>query len=983
MSEDPELPIYALARSEVYAVGSTPPRGLTAGEAAARLAQVGPNAIQTIRGKPLWRKFLANFTHLMALLLWAGGAMAFVGKMPQLGWAVWSVIVINAIFSFWQEFKAERATEALKRLLPSYARVVRDGEEWRILAEELVPGDVILLSEGDHISADARLVEESELRVNLSTLNGESVPARRTAEASLREGLTVTERPNLVFAGTSVSAGTGRAIVFATGMATEFGKIARLTQGVEEGLSPLQKEVNRLTKVVTVLAVGIGLLLFLLSVLVVHRPVHVGFVFAVGMVVAFVPEGLLPTVTLALAMGVQRMAKRNALIKRLSSAETLGSCTVICTDKTGTLTQNEMTVREAWVAGHSLTVTGVGYEPRGEFRPLLPGGLLPSGDLHELLLGAALCNNAKLVPPQGEKGWTILGDPTEAALLVAAAKGGVSSAEAAESHPRLRELPFDSSRKRMSTVHPCGSDETAFVKGAPREVLDLCSSIQVDGAVLPLTDAWREKILVANDGYARGALRVLAVARRTLPERQNGYTIDWVERDLTFLGLLAMQDPPRPEVAEAVEKCHRAGIRIIMITGDYGLTAESIARRVGIVREGARLVTGAELDAMSDGDLAEALQGEVIFARVAPEHKLRVVSALKNRGDIVAVTGDGVNDAPALKKADIGVAMGITGTDVAKEAASMILLDDNFASIVNAIEEGRAVYSNIRKFTTYIFTSNTPEAWPFIFQIVFNIPLALTVMQVLAIDLGTDLVPALALGTEKPEPGLMDRPPRSPKDRIVDGRLIVRSLLWLGTLQTALCFLGFFFLWRQMGYTGLLHLPRPDLLPYAERLLSRDGLVYVLATTMFHAGVITTQIGNAYACRTERTSVFRIGFLSNRFLLFGFLVELSIIGILIYLPPFQTIFEHGPLPLRFWPFLLLYAPVMFLAEEGRKALVRRFEAKRLTRRAKISAPPTREGDRGSGNVLRREESVQSRPEAGGHRVRFLRDARPSLRAKRE
>jgi len=924
-----ELPIYAVHIEEVYRVVGTSAGGLASAEAEARLKKFGPNAIQTIKGTPLWKKFLANFTHLMALLLWAGGAMAFIGQMPQLGWAIWAVIVINAVFSFWQEFKAERATEALKKVLPAFARVVRDGQEQKILAEELVPGDVILLSEGDRISADARLVEESELRVNLSTLNGESVPARRTAEASVREGLTIVEWPNLVFAGTSVTAGTGKAVAFATGMNTQFGKIARLTQSVGEELSPLQKQVNQLTRVVTVLAMVFGILFFILSVVVVGRPLNVGFVFAVGMVVAFVPEGLLPTVTLALAMGVQRMAKRNALIKKLSSVETLGSCTMICTDKTGTLTQNEMTVREAWVAGCRLTVTGVGYEPVGEFR----GAALPVDDLHEALVGAALCNNAKLVPPQGGKGWTILGDPTEAALLVAAAKGGVPYDLTVKRLPRLRELPFESARKRMSTIHQVSNQEMAFIKGAPKEVLELCATILMNGQVQPLTDAWREQIMASNDDFARGALRVLAIARRVLPERPNGYTVDWVERDLTFLGLLAMQDPPRPQVAEAVDKCHRAGIRIIMITGDYGLTAESIARRVGIVGKGARIVTGADLDTMTDEQLIEAIKSEVIFARVAPEHKLRVVTALKNQGEIVAVTGDGVNDAPALKKADIGVAMGITGTDVAKEAASMILLDDNFASIVNAIEEGRAVYANIKKFTTYIFTSNTPEAWPFILQIIFNIPLALTVMQVLAIDLGTDMVPALALGTEAPEPGVMDRPPRSSNDRIVDVRLIVRSLLWLGTLQTALCFVGFYFLWWTMGYRDLLHLPRPDLLPYAQRLLTRDGLVYVLATTMFHAGVITTQIGNAYACRTERTSVFKIGLFSNRFLLVGILVELTLISTLIYAQPFQTIFEHGPLPLPYWGFLFLYAPVMFLAEEARKAVMRKIEVRRCASQA--------------------------------------------------
>ncbi len=933
MSLDQSQRFYTLSIPDVYPAAGTSADGLTTAEAQARLAQHGPNAIQTIKGKPLWRKFLANFTHLMALLLWAGGAMAFIGKMPELGWAIWAVVVINAIFSFWQEFRAEKAGDALKKLLPQFARVLRDGQETRIQAEQLVPGDVIVLSEGDHISADARLVEENEMRVDLSTLNGESNPARRTAEASLRDGISVMERPNLVFAGTTVNAGTGKAVVFATGMGTEFGKIARLTQTVGEDLSPLQQEVNRVTKIVTAMAMGIGIALFFLSVFVIRRPMTEGFIFSVGMVVAFVPEGLLPTVTLSLAMGVQRMAKRNALIKKLSSVETLGSCTVICTDKTGTLTQNEMTVREAWVAGRRLTVTGVGYEPVGEFRPTVAGQEVSPEDLRELLLAAALCNNAKLVPPSEGHGWSILGDPTEAALVVAAAKGGVSLTDAVREAPRLRELPFDSVRKRMSTIHPRSGAETAFVKGAPKEVLGLCSSIVVDGRTEPLTDARRAEILAANDGYARGALRVLAIARRTLPARPNGYTVNWVEQDLTFLGLVAMQDPPRPEVAAAVDKCRRAGIRIIMITGDYGLTAESIARRVGIVGEGVRLVTGSELDEMTDAELVDTLKQPVIFARSAPEHKLRVVSALKDMGEIVAVTGDGVNDAPALKKAHIGVAMGISGTDVAKEAASMILLDDNFASIVNAIEEGRAVYSNIRKFTTYIFTSNTPEAWPFILQIVANIPLALVVMQVLAVDLGTDLVPALALGAEKPEPGLMDRPPRGPQDRIVDRKLILRAFLWLGSIQTLLCFAGFFYLWWTMGYHDLLHLPRPDLLPYADRLLTRDGVVYVMATSMFHAGVITTQIGNAYACRTERTSVFKSGFLSNRFLLFGFAFELVLIASMIYIPPLRALFEEGPLPLRYWGFLFLYPPVMFLAEEGRKALVRRVERKRSAARA--------------------------------------------------
>ncbi len=927
-------PLHSLSINDVYAALGTRPDGLSKAEADQRLRRIGPNAIRETKRRPLVLKFLGNFTHLMALLLWAGGIMAFIGHLPQLGWAVWAVVVINAVFSFWQEYKAERATAALKRLLPSYVRAMRGGQEQRILAEHLVPGDVMLLAEGDRISADGRLTEEAELRVDQSTLTGESHPAHKTSEVVLGANLARVELPNLIFAGTSVAAGSGTAVVFATGMETEFGKIAQLTQSVAEELSPLQREVDRLTKVVTVLAVGIGVLFFALSVLVVHRPVGIGFIFAVGMVVAFVPEGLLPTVTLALAMGVQRMSRRHALIKRLSSVETLGSTTVICTDKTGTLTQNEMTVRALWSGGRRLSVTGVGYGPTGH---ILDGAEIGPAhvdeDLTRMLIIAGLCNNARLLPPDAETArWSILGDPTEAALRVVAPKAGLDLDAEARRSPRQRELPFESRRKRMSTIHRTDTGLVAYVKGAPKEVLALCPRVRMPGEDRPLDEALESRIIAANDEFAAAGLRVLAIAQRRLPDGLAEYTPELVERDLTFYGLMAMMDPPRPEVAEAVDKCHRAGIRIVMVTGDYGLTAEAIAARIGIVRSARpRIVTGADLDAMGDQALRDALGGEVIFARVAPAHKLRVVSVLQDMGHIVAVTGDGVNDAPALKKANIGVAMGLAGTDVAKEAADMILTDDNFASIVNAVEEGRTVYANIKKFITYIFTSNTPEAWPFILQIMFNIPLALTVMQVLAIDLGTDLVPALALGTEAPEPGIMDRPPRRITDRLIDRKLLVRSLVWLGSIQTALCFLGFFYLYWTFGYGDLARVPRVDLLPYAQRLLTHDGMVYVLATTIFHAGVITTQIGNAFACRTERTSVFKIGLFSNRFLLVGFLVELTLITILIYAKPFQVIFEHGPLPARYWAFIALYAPAMLLAEEGRKAIVRRLEARSLRR----------------------------------------------------
>jgi P-type Ca2+ transporter type 2C len=918
---------HKLRIPEVFQSLHTGSQGLSSAEAAARLQRFGRNVIRTAPKKPLYRKLLAEFTHLMAILLWAAGALAFFSGTPQLGWAIWCVILINAAFSFWQEFRAERAVEALRRLLPSKAAVLRDGKERLVAAEELVPGDLLVISEGDRVSADGRLVEETELRIDQSTLSGESHPARKTADPMAQQSVSRTELPNLVFAGTSAASGSGKAVVIATGMETEFGRIAHLTTQTGEAPSPLQREINRMTRLVTFLAVGIGVAFFALSVTVMHRPAHTGFIFAIGMVVAFVPEGLLPTVTLSLAMAVQRMARRNALVKKLSSVEALGCCNVICTDKTGTLTQNEMTVRELWVARRKLTVSGVGYAPAGE---LVEGGtplpLPPDGELRRLLVAAGLCNDSRMLPPEESRaGWSIIGDPTEAALKVVAAKGGIDLDAEALRLPRLRELPFDSARKRMSSIQREEGGETAFVKGAPREVISLCSGILISGSIQPLNPELKGEVLAANDGYAREGYRVLAVAERRLGELRD-YSPDSVETDLVLLGLMAMQDPARPEVSEAVESCHRAGIRIIMLTGDYGLTAESIARRIGIISGTAtpRLVTGADLDAMDDPALQTALADQVIFARVAPQHKLRVVQALQALNLVVAVTGDGVNDAPALKKADIGVAMGISGTDVAKEAADIILMDDNFASIVNAVEEGRAVYANIKKFATYIFSHNVTEAWPFILQIMFNLPLALTVMQALAIDLGTDMVPALALGTEAPEPDIMNKPPRSRQDRLMNRRLLLRAL-WLGCLQTVLCFAGFFILYRSFGYRDPWHLPRVDLLPYDERLLTGDGKVYILATSIFLAGVVCTQIGNAYACRTERTPVFSIGFFSNRFLLVGIAYELALCALLMYLPPLRSVFEVGPLPARFWILLLVFSLAMFLPEEARKAWLCRRE----------------------------------------------------------
>ncbi|HIU05470.1 MAG TPA: HAD-IC family P-type ATPase, partial [Candidatus Coprousia avicola] len=638
--------------------------GLASEEACSRQQTAGKNLIESAKKRSPLLAFLSNFTHLMAVLLWVAGSIAFLAGMPELGVAVWLVNIINGVFSFWQEHRASQATEALKKMLPAWVTVIRDGQEQKILAEDLVPGDVMLLAEGDKISADARVIQSSDLQVNQSTLNGESTPSRKTADAVLEEGLSAAEIPNLVFAGTSVSEGNGRAVVFRIGMATEFGKIASLTQNMEAAESPLTRELNRLTKQVTVFAMCMGIAFFLLSMLVVKEPFANSFIFALGMVVAFIPEGLLPTVTLSLAMAVQRMSTRNALVKKLDSVEALGSTSVICTDKTGTLTQNEMTVNHLWTSTREYEVGGVGYAPQGTIEAEgRSWRAVDDADLELLLEGGLLCGNARLAAPETEGGrWEVYGDPTEACLIVSAAKGGIDRAELEERMPRIKELPFESRRKRMTTVHALeqpidGARRLAFVKGAPNEVVRLSTKVRRDGRTVELDEATRARIMAANDAYAADGLRVLAVAYRPLdgacadadiPASLSDYDPDTIERNLTFVGLEVMMDPPRPEVAAAVAECRRAGIRIVMITGDYGLTAASIARRLKIVEgDGVSVISGFELAHMDDEELKRRLAGQVVFARMAPEQKLRVVTALQEMGEIVAVTGDGVNDAPA------------------------------------------------------------------------------------------------------------------------------------------------------------------------------------------------------------------------------------------------------------------------------------------------------------------------------------------------
>ena len=620
--EDLEKTISKLVPSQVFEQFQTKEAGLTKEEAKKRLEQYGKNTINEKKGKPLYIKLLANFTSMMAILLWISGAIAFIAQMPQLGIAVWCVNIINGIFSFIQEYRAGKATEALKGMLSSYARVIRDGQEVQILTDDLVPGDVMMIEEGDKISADARLVMASELQVNQSALTGESNPVRKFFECLYRDGLTSFETSNLIFTGSTVSSGSGLAVVMKTGMNTEFGKIANLTQNVGNELSPLQKELNRLTKQISMIALSFGVAFFLLAIFFVKNPIAESFIFALGMIVAFIPEGLSPTVTLALAQGVQRMAKKNALVKNLSSVETLGCTSVICTDKTGTLTQNEMTVNRIWLPDRELEVTGIGFAPEGK---ILDSGQeiseATNTSLKLIVTAASLCSNAKVVAPNEENhSYTVLGDPTEACLGVAAEKAGINVESLQKEWPRIRELHFDSRRKRMTTIHQLDhpsseKNRVAFTKGAPKELIELCDKVIINGNIIPLTDEIKGSAMAANDQYARSGLRVLAVAVRSIgnddediPANLSAYLPENIEQRMTFIGFVVMADPPRPEVADAVAEAHKAGIRIVMITGDYGLTAESIAKRIGIVEgEHPKVISGIDLENMSDEELKNCI----------------------------------------------------------------------------------------------------------------------------------------------------------------------------------------------------------------------------------------------------------------------------------------------------------------------------------------------------------------------------------------
>jgi Ca2+-transporting ATPase len=856
----------------------TDPVGLTEKEVEDRLEKYGPNELQERKGTSAFQIFLSQFKDIFVIMLLIAMAISFAtayyeGESQTDTMTITAIVVLNAVVGFVQEYRSEKAMEAMRKLTAPKARLMRDGREVMVSAKDVVPGDIVLLEAGDRVPADCRLIEIVDLRTSEAVLTGESTQVDKKIDA-VAEAAPVAERKNMIFMATHVTYGRGKAVVTSTGMETEFGKIAEMVQTVETMETPLKRKLESFAKKLGIIIVFACAVIFALEIL---DPARAGdlldsFITAVALAVSAVPEGLPAVVTISLALGARELAKRNAIIRRLASAETLGATTIICSDKTGTLTKGEMTARKIYTNDKIFEVTGVGYEAKGEF--LLNGEPVNAKedvDLNLLLGASAVCTNASY------DGETILGDTTEGALIVAAAKAGMTKDSLEKKYPRVHEIPFTSERKRMTTVHKMSEDKVlAFMKGAPEVVLNRCAKIAKNGEATKLGKKEKDKILQTNSEMAKNALRVLGVAFKELTEldvedfreQSKAEEINQsVETEMTFVGLVGMIDPPREEAKEANKLCQGAGIKTIMITGDHKLTAVAVAKEIGIVEGNSddKALTGTELDAMSEEEFDRIVKEVRVYARVSPEHKLRIVRALKKKGEIVAMTGDGVNDAPALKQADIGVAMGITGTDVTKEAADMVLADDNFATIVRAVKGGRAIYDNIRKFSFFLLRCNFDELALIGTFALLGLELPLTAGMILWLNLVTDGGPALALTMDPPEDDLMKRPPRNPNEGVLHGRLA--SIIATFTSQFVLT--GWLFYWQYYLLPG-------ELTP----------LKLAQARTMAFTRATLQELFVVWNCRSERHNAFKVGFLSNKYLL------VAVIGsaILTILVPFFGLF---------------------------------------------------------------------------------------------
>ncbi len=873
---------HTLAVDESLARLNSGPRGLSSDEVAKRLQEFGPNELQSNDRISPWSILLEQFKNvLIIILLLATALSAFLGHGVE-AIAITVIVLFAVILGFIQEFRAERAIEALRELAAPAATVIRDGHEERVPARDLVPGDLIVLATGDKVPADARLVDAINLQTVEAPLTGESAPVEKHSAPLPDAQLPAADQKNMAFAGTAVTYGRGRALVVATGMATEFGKIARMLQDVDTTKTPLQKNLDRIGKSLARAAFAVVFVIVILG-LFRGQPFIEMLIFGVALAVAVVPEALPAVVTISLALGVKRMVRRNALIRRLPAVETLGSTSVICSDKTGTLTKDEMTVRKLYVDGQMIEVSGTGYEPRGTFSANGSGAARPAS-LSMLLQAAVLASDARVEQKNGAGTWEVKGDPTEGALVVAAAKAGLNKPELDKEFSRVSEIPFTAETKRMTTLHQTPGGVVAYSKGAPEVIVQSCSLQLTASGVERLDEARRSDVLDHARQMAGEALRVLGIAYK--PHA----AVTDAETDMTFLGLAGMIDPPRPEAKAAVRKCEEAGIKVMMITGDHPLTAKAVAEELGLSKNG-RVVNGAELEAMDDAQLEREVESIEVCARVSPAHKLRVVTALQNCGQVVAMTGDGVNDAPALKKADIGIAMGITGTDVSKEASAMTLTDDNFASIVAAVEEGRGIFSNIKKYLMYLLSSNIGEIGLMAGATLAGLPLPLTAVQILYVNLATDGLPALALAVDPPEEGLMQRAPRNPRRGIFTRPVVL--LMLAGGVWSAIINLGLF-VWALSS-----------------------GRSVQEAMTMTFVSLVLIQFFKAYNFRSDRQSVLHQPF-ANKWLNLAIVWELIMLGFILYVPVLERVFGTFPLTGIDWVIIvaaaLTVSPVLELTK---------------------------------------------------------------------
>lgn len=907
---------------ELYQELGNTEEGLSSDEAWRRLRRYGPNTLPSAKKANLFSRFILQLKNWFSVLLSLASALSFASGFIYsdegslyMGFAILFVVFLIAFFSLIQEYRAEKIVQAVTKLIPAKVKVLRDGKPAEVRVIEVVPGDIVLLEEGDRVPADLRLISAFEVSVDNSILTGESEPQRRFSTVSITPApVSIVELQNILFAGTTVVTGTAKGIVLFTGKETEFGKVVSLSREIKEPLSTLQREIDYMGKMNLLVAVLVGVTFFGIALVFVSLTITESILFAVGVIISLVPEGFQLTVALSLAITAFAMSKRNVVVKRLSSVQTLGSMTVLCVDKTGTITSGEMMIEKLWTSGRLFRVTGDGYSPKGFVTA--EGSRADRRELPyilRLLEVAAFCNNAKLNPPSDRiDRWTVLGDPTDGAFLVFAGKGDFNVSQALTENPRIGLMPFDSQRRMMTSVHrsPDGN-VVAYTKGACLEVLDRCTSIFHNNQSIPLTDEVKNAIVLQVDDFAKEGYRVLSMAIRAMPHVPSELTSS-VEKEMTFLGLAALQDPPRPGVGIAVREANRAGVKVIMLTGDYELTAETIARKTGIITTPNHIViSGSVLSQMTDEDVGKLLyEKEVVFARITPEQKLRVVKILKAKGEIVATTGDGVNDVPALLEANVGIAMGVGGADIARESSDMVLLDNNFVSIIEGIKFGRSTLDNLRRFVYYVFTHNFAQLLMFIAFVLLGIPLPLTVLQILAIDLGMDVLPSLALIMESPEPNVLTKF-RGRGNRLIDARILLRAL-YLGLVVAAIALFWAFNIWSQAGWV------------FGQNTVA-DPTEYARGTTAVMAAIMAGQLGNVFAARTSRESAFTISLVRNRWLFIGILAQIGILVAIVYLPLLQPLF--GTASLSIWDFLLIYssAPVVLFLEELRKFFVRKIK----------------------------------------------------------